>query len=238
MKLLISLFISALCLVAQIMQQVAGTTPVPASGGGINLLVQCLAKGTLTCTIDTTGATLIVVGQLTGGSSTLGAAPTENKSNTFQIPAATTCALGTSGVVQIYYIFNPTVGSGHIFTGHAASNGYFVSAYSGTLTTSAVYVTGNCHSQAGGGGVTFQPGSVTPTNTNQLIFSLAFDIDSGSGTWTVPSSFSLLNSCTSGCFSSSSTAYYVNPSSSAINPTWTNVNNQNFVGDIAVFDHP
>ena len=221
---------------------VCQTVPVPGIGnqvtGGspsIALVSHCVATNTGTCTIDTTGATLIIVDQLTGGTGTLGAAPTENKGNTFQVPAATTCANGTSGVVQAYYIYNPTVGSSHIFTGHASSNVYFVSAWSGTDTTSAVYDTGNCHSQGGGGGTTFQPGSITPAATNEVVFTMAFNVDSGTGTWTVPTSFSVVNTSTG--YGAESTAYYVYPSTSALNPTWTNLNNQNFVGNIAVFKH-
>lgn len=217
-------------------QRVPGPGGKGPGGGGTPALVDhCVATGTGTCTINSTGANLIIVMAVAGGGIAV-TAPTENKSNAFQAPAAVAASLASNNAAKGYYIFSPTVGASHIFTGGAASNVYFVSAWSGMLAGSGVYDTGNGLAQSGGS-ATLQPGSVTPAATGELIITAAMNSDNGS-IWTVPSSpiaFTALDTSTG--YGAEAQGYAVYASTTAINPSWTSAGTPNCVGIIAVFKH-
>jgi hypothetical protein len=204
-------------------------------GAAVSLVDHCVATNTGTCTINSTGANLIVVAVVAGGLSTT-TAPTENNGNTFQTPAAAGCVVGTNrGATQIYYIFSPTVGSSHIFTGHASGNIYFVSAWSGVLTGSGVYDTGNSRCTLGGAGTAYTTGSVTPSSANELLVSVALNDDTSTA-FTLPTNFTQIDTSTS--WGQEKAAYYVYPSTSATNPSWTNTAQPDGGAAIAVFKHP
>lgn len=204
------------------------------AGGASNFtpIAHCVAVNTGTCTIDTTGANLIVVGAVAGGLNAP-TAPTENKGNTFQAPAAASWSLTGNNSGQIYYIFSPTVGSNHIFTGGSAQNIYFVSAWSGALAGSGVFDTGNANSQIGSLS-TLNVGSVTPATTNELMVSMVINSDNALA-WTVPTSFTSMDTSTS--YGIEQSAYFVDPSTSAINPQWSSAGTPTCGGAVAVFKH-
>ena len=108
--------------------------------------------------INTVGADLIVI----GSSGAPGAAPTDSAGN-----AWTAGPTGSgNGAVATWYTYNAITSSSHTFT---IANSYYQSAavlaYSGSLKTSAVLDRSSTST-------TNQPGSITPTTSNQLIVAM------------------------------------------------------------------
>src|SRR3990167_7216256 len=110
--------------------------------------------------IDTTGANLIVIG-LAGD---ITDAPTDSKGNTWSVLGQGDA--GADGtIVLTYYSFNPTVGSGHTFTWGEDYGVIMVSAWSGAASTPF-----DQENDAGTiSGTSLAPGSVTPTQDNELL---------------------------------------------------------------------
>jgi hypothetical protein len=160
--------------------------------------------------IDTTGATLLVAVQSAG----ILAGPTDSKFNTWTRLTTQTIA---SGSVNIYYAFNPTVGSGHTFTNNSSTGQtMFVSAWSNTLTTSGVL-----EAQSGSSQPTpvasIQPGSITPSQTGDLFIT---GISANQNvTETISSPFTIQDT-QYGYSNYAATAYSV-AGASAQNPIWT-----------------
>jgi hypothetical protein len=161
--------------------------------------------------IDTTGATLLVAFQAAGTF----VAPTDSKNNTW-----TALPQQVSGAekIGIYYVFNPTVGPGHTFTCKSTiGQTLFVSAWSGTLTTSGVFDTQKGFSTTNSANA-LQPGSITPAQSGELLVTNI--ITPQNDTESINSSFTIQD--TQYRYSDfSAWAYLVDSSSSAINPTWT-----------------
>lgn len=173
-----------------------------------------------TAAIDTTGATLLVV--LACGYAHDPGAVSDNKSNTWQ---ALTEHDGTHARLKLFYCYNPTVGTGHTFTlGSSSYPTIFATAWSGTLTTSAVFdsesgagATDNTHST---------PGSLTPGVSGELFItgvtaawsdSLAFAAS--------PGGFSNIDTQPLGAtYTGGAIASVVDADTSAMNPTWTVTN--------------
>lgn len=131
--------------------------------------------------IDTTGANLIVVFVDWVNSVRDPSALTDSKGNTWSNIPKNTAIVGRA--FQIYYVFNPTVGSGHTFSSVQALGSIFnaigVIAFSGA--------TGSAHEvkaeNTAGSGTSLQPGSVTPLTSNALVISgLFFNINSENAT--------------------------------------------------------
>jgi hypothetical protein len=177
-------------------------------------LVAHTVTQTTSSSINTTGATLLHICQVNNGAITT---PTDSKSNTWT--AGTLFSNSSQGVfVQGFYAFNPTVGSGHTFTNKSNTSfgGIFVTAWSGTLTTSGVFQspdTGTVNSAT-----SIQPGSITPAGVGQLLVS-CFQGENA-GTVSINDSFTILDSLSLGGVPARN-AYLIDSSSSAINPTWT-----------------
>ncbi|MFM2357274.1 MAG: hypothetical protein RJA61_11 [Candidatus Parcubacteria bacterium] len=163
--------------------------------------------------IDTTGANLIVVvvSWYSGAANTL----SDSKGNTWT--ALTAYAAGNTQQ-RIYYAYNPTVGSGHTFT--ATNSSYpsiAVSAWSGAATSPYDVENGS----SGSGITSKQPGSVTPSENNELIITgLGFDT---SNTLSINSGFTISNQLnyTVGNYMGGAMAYLVQTTSAAVNPTWS-----------------
>ncbi len=174
--------------------------------------------------IDTTGATLIVIAaEEDTGSGRTWTAPSDNKSNTF-LPLTATTLAGSGNDVRLYYCANPTVGSGHTFTNNMtefSTQGFFscisVAAFSGVATTTPLDQE-TAH-QTGGGPFSVQPGSVTPSEDNELIVTGAA-IDT-SKTYTINGGYTILDVGTATGNNTIWLAYLVQTSAAATNPTWT-----------------
>jgi hypothetical protein len=167
-----------------------------------NTFVDYYSSGT-TPAVNTTGATLLVVA--IGGAS--GSTVSDNKSNTWH-------SLTAYGNMQLFYAYSPTVGSGHTFSESSSSGALFVYAFSGTLTTSAVFDTQNGYN--GGYGTSAQPGSITPAGSGDVLVTVQWPT-SGITSPSINDGFSISNTSGSG----GADAYLIDSASSAINPTWT-----------------
>lgn len=189
------------------------------------------ANGGTTGSIDTTGASLLVM-CLYEFSGTGPGTPTDSKSNTWTGLTATSA----NGVrTTIWYSVNPTVGTGHTFTYNISATYPAIHAlsFSGVSTTSPFDV------QNGGSATSTtsaQPGSVTPTADGELLISAL----GTAGVITSPSINSSFTADLSTTYSGAvnfggNTAYYVQPTAAAINPTWSWTSAQSSCSRIASF---
>ncbi len=168
--------------------------------------------------VNTTGADLIVVsvGYAQGTSPSV----SDNKGNTY---TPLTVRTGTSWSHRLYYCGGPStpvVGAGHTFTVSGSGILAFmaVQAWSGSHLTSVL----DAETGAGSGAAsTLQPGSITPSQNNELIVTGVVS-DTG-GLPSVDLGFSISDSeaAVGGSFAAGAFAYLVQTSAAAVNPTWT-----------------
>jgi hypothetical protein len=172
-----------------------------------------------TASVDTTGATLLVLVASDYGQA--GAVtPTDSKGNTWT--GLTQQGTGANARVRIWYSRSPIVGSGHTFTFPGSSNfcTFTMSAWSGVDTTSP-FDQQNGTSAAGVSSV--QPGSVTPGSNNELIVAaLAWNTGESPGV-SIGSSFTITdqNDFSSGSNQGGAQAYLLQGTATAVNPTWS-----------------
>ncbi len=195
----------------------AGSTPITllTHACGFSLDTNVAVAGP----IDTSGATLLVVTISDYTAASVSAVPSDSKMNTWT--SLTTHAGASNAKNTISYAANPTVGSGHIFTatGSVAYPSICVAAFSGTATVSPF----DLESGAGtsGGGTTLQPGSITPSQNNEVVIgSLGW---SASGTVSVNGGFTITDQTDymPGAAFGAALAYLVQTTATGSNPTWT-----------------
>lgn len=177
-----------------------------------SLLANAAAAGTgttaVTGAIDTTGADLLIVA---GNSFDVAISVSDSKGNSW---SSLTEYGGASARVRLFYVRGGTVGSGHTFT-ITSTVGFpcvAVLAFSGSVASP--------FDQESGAGAA-QPGSVTPSEDNELLVSgLCF---SPSGTISINSSFSISNQIdyAGGTNMGLAMAYKIQTSAGAENPTWS-----------------
>jgi hypothetical protein len=196
-----------------------------ASGGGGGSTYTLLAhtqanngSSATTAGIDTTGAKLIVISLgWFSGSTTL----SDSKGNTW---TALTSHNNTQGdyFSRLFYCVNPTVGTGHTFTGAASFVVIIVAAFSYTGTTPAFDVQ-NGVNPAASNVTTMQPGSVTPAGNNELfITSACWNSTTGTPTASIDSSFAITDQAQQGTNALfSGLAYKIQTASGSENPTYT-----------------
>jgi hypothetical protein len=179
-------------------------------------------SATTTDAIDTTGATLLIIGTHTWVSAATGAS--DNKGNTWH--ALTASGDANCGYARIFYAYDHggsalVVGSGHTFTitGGGAQT-ITAAAFAGTDITSAVYERENGGLNASIAQVV-ACGSVTPDAINELILALYSDGYSTNADLTINSSLTLLSMPHDGANMAGGMAYYVDPNTNPINPIWT-----------------
>jgi hypothetical protein len=169
--------------------------------------------------IDTTGANFLIACVDQGfGSATLSIS--DSYSNTWQ--ALTPAQAG--GAPQLFYAYNPTVGTGHTFTGIAAGDdvSIAVAAFNGLNATSSVYQAGSITNSASSGGTTQQAGPITPASTGDLIVNgIGWFKTNTPPVPSIDSDFALLDLTGIGNFSNAVLAYLVAPSTATVNPVWT-----------------
>lgn len=188
------------------------------------------ATAATTGSVNTTGANLVVVAVVEQQGVT--GALSDNKSNTWTPLTASEIAGGVGG--KLYYSSSPTVGSGHTFTiGTSSAPTIYAQAFSGVSTSTPF------DQQNGGtatGGTTVQPGSVTPSQNNELIVTmLGFN---GAATPTsINSSFVKTDEQNFGAGNNygGAMAYLIQTSLAAVNPTWTDSGSFSRVSRIATF---
>jgi hypothetical protein len=176
------------------------------------------ANGGTTSAIDTTGANLLLFGIGSYGLGTNGSeSPTDSKSNSW---SGTTLRVAGDVAARIFYGEPSSVGSGHDFS-YADANCYAVlaaSAFSGAQSSPLDQQNG----ATGGMSTSQSPGSVTPTEDNELVVTcLTFDRDSGG--ITPPTGFTLLDSqeYSSGVNMGFAIAYKIQTTAATETPNWT-----------------
>jgi hypothetical protein len=176
------------------------------------------AAAATTGSFDSTGATLIVVA-FNYSPDSPSPTVTDSKGNTYTLLSPITALTGALRG-RLAYCVNPIVGSGHTVTVNAATVGY------PTLTAYAFSGAGAYDSQETGdeqGGTSMQPGSITPSEDNCLLVVAGFH-DQATTDNSVNSSFSTLDKVvTSGSNDDLVSAYKIQTTAGAENPTlsWT-----------------
>ena len=176
-----------------------------------------------TSPIDTTGADLIIIFQVYEG---LSPSPSDSESNTWVL-AGTPINDTFGDKSSAWYVANPTTSSTHTFS-TAGAGGYSVigvQAWSGSAASPLDQYNGQSDP-----GVPFQPGSITPTENNELIVAALCGVVED--TATIDSGFTALEQlfATANNYSLAH-AYYVQSTAAAINPTWDDY--ADLYGDIA-----
>jgi hypothetical protein len=200
---------------------VANTGAGSAAGGNIT-----------TPDINTSGANLIVaaMGNYSAGSA---GSVSENKGNGAPT-GLTTYLIGGGERLRIFYWLNPSVGSGHNFSttsGAASYPSLCVAAFSGVKITSPWDKENGAFASAS----TVQPGSITPSEDNELVVS-AVEYDA-SRTMSINSSFSITDQINygAGAHFGTALAYLIQTSLAAVNPTWTAGSTTSLTAAIACF---
>ncbi len=192
----------------------------------MGLLVHCAAQASALSTatagpVDTTGATLIVciVGNIAGVSA-ITCTDTNGSGSINTYTGLTEFVGSASRSMNIFYKYSPTTSTTHSFLGAGVNIGYpgiAVLVFSNTPTTPYV------SESAGGtsGTATVQPGSITPSNANNLLVVGAYG--DGANPQTIDSSFTKTDALatSAGTFESIAGAYLLQSSATAQNPTWT-----------------
>jgi hypothetical protein len=190
--------------------------PGPSSGGGggwsliAHTGIDGAGSGVTTSAIDTTSANLLVaVCNWYASSGSI----SDSKGNIWTLGFATS---GADTQVSIYYVYNPTVGSGHTFTWSAANGPITVMAWSGSASSPADQSSG----QNTAGATTVQPGSITPSQNNELVIA---GVDANNNISSIDSGYTITDneSYTSGVSLGGAAAYLIQTTASATNPTWT-----------------
>lgn len=168
--------------------------------------------------INTTGASLIVLGITASNGVTPTPAISDSKGNTYTLLTNATAASNQNS--WLYYCSNPTVGTGHTFTFNLSGglDNMVVAAFSGVKTSAATDQIN--HNQ--GTGTTLKPGAITPSVDNCLIVTTlstalvgsSVSIDLG---YTTTDYSALVASNAYGV----GLAYLVQGAKAATDPTWT-----------------
>lgn len=173
--------------------------------------------GVTTSSIDTTTSDFLVMGMVcTDGYSTT---PTDSEGNTW---TEATSYTQTNVRVRLWYTVPTSTNAAHTFSASGSIVGYIlVGAFSGVVQTSPA------DQQSGSNGFvsTLKPGSITPTEDNELVWS-HFGINATGVPTSIDDSFTQI---TEGDFVSGesyggSWAYKIQTSAAASDPTWTRTN--------------
>jgi hypothetical protein len=169
--------------------------------------------------INTTGATLLVVGCISTWNSGATSTVTDSENSTWH-PLTQRGTSGSGGQVQIFYSYSEKTNTNHNFT--CSNNGTYltmvVSAWKGTATDATVF------DQESGGqsssNTSGQPGSITPAGSGELFVTMS-DSDDSPSSYSIDSSFNILWTDSNNSDEVGGHAYLINSGSSAQNPTWT-----------------
>lgn len=191
----------------------AFTTPVASLVEGLG------TNGGTSSSINTTGANFLVLA-VSYGISVISVS--DSKSNTWT--PLTEYGTVSTAFNRIYYVENPTVGSGHTFTvtGTNTFPGVAVDAWAGALTSS---VFDQQNGNANAASVTsIQPGSVTPGSNDQLVVTTMTNFgDPSNSSRSINGGFTISGQVgnPSGTNYPVALAYLVQTSAAAANPTWS-----------------
>lgn len=179
------------------------------------------ASDATTPPIDTTGATLIVVG-LQSVVDPIGATDlTDSVGNTWV--AGTLFSGSSSRHARMFYCINPTTNSSHTFSYLTSAGAFYpvVSVSAFNNTPAGAFDQETTGTETLSAGVTVQPGSLTPANANNLIVTFlsgdAYDTISINSGFTISDALGKVGGLTQG----GASAYLVQSATTAKNPTWT-----------------
>lgn len=188
---------------------------------------QATSGGDITTgSIDTTGANFLVMGVSFYQNVTANPTITDSKGNTWTPLTRNHNTNYGDYVGRIYYVENPTVGSGHTFSsaGPSVYSTISVGAFSG-LATSSVFVDEEV-AITGGMSVTTLSAASLATGADEIlaVSHLALREDSGGGTISINDSFTVLHTFNNnpGNALGLGFAYRIEATpSTVIDPTWT-----------------
>jgi hypothetical protein len=177
--------------------------------------------------IDTTLANFLVLSATTYASS---ASVSDSYSNTWT--SLTQYSNSEPDYVQLFYCASAIVGTGHTFTVSGLFPAVSVAAFSGVDASPYESGTGGT-----GGSASAQPGSVTPSESGDLIIT---GINAGiatNGTITIDSGFTAFAVGNNGNAEAGGIAYLIQAVLASVNPTWSWSTARDSVSSIAVFKH-
>lgn len=176
-------------------------------------------NGATTTGINSTGGNLAIIGISAYRYSNFGGSPvSDNFGNTY---TAGSVANGSSSgaSVQLWYCYNPTVGSGHTATvaGTNTLSTVVLAVYSGA--TSSPLDQQAAHES--NSGTTIAAGSITPLQNNELI--IAYVGADATNTFTAPTGFTIdaQGAGSSGNYIGSAIAHQIQTTATPVNPTWS-----------------
>jgi hypothetical protein len=173
-------------------------------------------NGDITSAVNTAGASLLVAAVGGSGSGTFTVSDTYN--NTW-IPLSSPGVDGVNGIVRIYYVVNPAVGTGHqvSVTGSGIFATIAMQAFSGVAVVSTLETQ---NGSASGSSTTFQAGSVTPRAIGDVLVAA---VEQGSATLVTMSGATVTDQVPTvgGLSYGVAMAYLLAPSTSPENPAWT-----------------
>jgi hypothetical protein len=168
--------------------------------------------------IDTTGANLlIIVVTVDGGGTGLSIFDAISGHSNVYATAKSQAAAGSSSTYTFYCVNPAWVGPGHVFHVSVA-NGYesiYAAAYSGAASSPLDAVTNSAYNTAN---TTIQPGSITPSCSNELVIAGMF---AENGTPAVSGATLRQARATVGGSWGGGLADSIQTAKTAINPTWT-----------------
>ena len=194
---------------------------------GSHVLVSGVNGGT-SASQDTTGATLLVV--CTCSAFGVTATVSDSKTNTW---TPLTHFDGHTPHGRMFYVNNPTVGTGHTFTlGPAGVTGVGIfSWWSGAATTSVL----DQQNGLSGSPVPAQPGSITPSEDGELVVagfaSVTFTNPLAASGMTIIADQIVIG----GQSYALAAAYVVQTTATAINPTWSGMDSSQGANYLASF---
>ncbi len=181
--------------------------------------------GNSAATFNTTGYDLIVIFTSTFSTEASPPAVTDNHGNTYTQGDSVSSPGGS--IATMYYKYNPNVGTGTQFT--VIRNDSFPSVIvigcTGALILSTPYDQHNSNSTSSESSV--QPGSVTPSFNNEIIFcGLSSGASANSDMTISGDSFTKLSGVDwiAGTNIASAVGYVIQTTASAANPTWSSAN--------------
>ncbi len=227
---------------ADILEKGSSLTLAPIDFGGGNASIALIShtyatnsgSSATTPAINTTGATLLIA--VVANYQTAPPAPTDSQGNTWHGLTSYQDG-GNNRFITIFYCYNPTTSPTQTFTANGSYPTILASAWSGTMTTSAVFDTQN------GTGTdatvtSLNSGPITPARTGELIVSgfLAIYTHNPAGQ-AIDSGFTILDPQTgAGNGEFADMAYLIDSANNSVNPKWSWTNADSQVGaDIAAF---
>lgn len=175
------------------------------------------ASGGTSASVDTTGATLIVIDAACFGGMYTAGQVTDSKGNSYT--KLTTRTNANNDQLCLYYCLNPTVGTGHTFTIGGAT--YYVSArmlaFSGADASS--------YDQESGRGTLgispATPGSITPAGNDQVFVLTSNVAATAPGSPTDSFTRQVATNGSGGSYEGGSVAYLIQTTGAALNPYYT-----------------